>query len=79
MACTTWEELLAAYSHEISVFTNAVRNMPGALIDDSRVITQELDRLSKKCRAANYALMAHLHRMTKAPRTAEGSLPGLVP
>ena len=60
MVCKTCEDLFAAYSHHIRVFTNAVLNIPGVLSDDSRVTPQELERLGQNCRAANNALMAHL-------------------
>jgi hypothetical protein len=61
MSCKTCDELLVAGRREVKLFTNAVLNIPGVQGGDSEVTTQELDRLSQKCRAANYALLAHLH------------------
>jgi hypothetical protein len=55
------DELLVAYRREAKLFTNAALNIPGVQGGDSEVTTQELDPLSQKCRAANYALLAHLY------------------
>ena len=58
--CKTCDELLAEYKLCVSLFKDAVLNIPGALGDDSRVFLEYADRLRSKCNHARRALMKHL-------------------
>lgn len=59
MDCKACDELLADYKLWVSLFRDAVLNIPGALGDDARVFLESADRLLLKCNHANRALMEH--------------------
>jgi hypothetical protein len=71
MDCPTCNELLAAYRHSVSLFKDAVQNIPGAQ-EDSGLAVEQADRLKLKCREASDALMEHLreHHGTVAAKSA---------
>jgi len=69
MDCNTCNELLAEYKLWVTVFKDAVLNIPGALGNDSRVFVEHADRLRLKCNEASRALRLHFrekHGKSKA-------------
>ena len=61
MDCQTCDDLLAGYRLSVTLFKNAVQNIPGTA-EDSTLAVQQADRLKMKCREANDALMEHLRQ-----------------
>jgi hypothetical protein len=62
MFCETCYHLLAAYQRSVTLFRDAIREGSGAIGDNSRLTGEEAARLSKECRDANHALIAHWHQ-----------------
>jgi hypothetical protein len=65
MDCKRCDELLAAFKHSVLRFTNAVLNIPGALVDDPTLaveLVELTDDLRLKCTDASDALKAHLRQ-----------------
>ena len=59
MDCKTCNERLAEYKLWVTLFRDAVLNIPGALGDDSRLFVEYADRLRVKCNDASRALRVH--------------------
>jgi hypothetical protein len=57
--CKTCDALICEYRHLASLFKNAVRNSTGAIGDDFRRGTAEVERLRRECHDADDRLMAH--------------------
>ena len=58
--CKTCDEVLVEYKLCVSLFNDAVLNIPGLLGDDSRVFLEYADRLRRNCNHTRRALMKHL-------------------
>ena len=59
MDCKTCDVRLAEYKLWVTLFRDAVLNIPGALGDDSRVFVEYADRLRVKFNDASRALRLH--------------------
>jgi hypothetical protein len=57
--CKTCTELLAEYKLWVSLFKDAVLNIPGALGNDSRMFLECADSLRLQCNHTSCALMEH--------------------
>jgi hypothetical protein len=58
MDCETCNALLIDYKRAVSVYKDAVRNIPGTQ-EDSKLAVAEAERSKQHCREASDALMAH--------------------
>ena len=63
--------MMATYRRDVTVFGNAVLKVAGAVGDDSRLASKEMDRLSQNCRDTSDALVEHWreHHGNVAPKS----------
>lgn len=62
MPCRTCDDLLAAYTSAVNLYTAAARDIETLVGDDFRLASKDTERLRLACRDADNALIAHFRQ-----------------